>query len=348
MGRVDVNIVSNRWSLDGWPEPPDESVVGTPPRRRRSIRRTSHLQATWPKGDEFPMHLSGRARDLLTPSEGAPEVLRVDQIEMEIEGQRVASLAVEPRRDGVDELIGVSSSRRFRSLVEAALPDDTTSGTPLYFMLDDVPMLSRIGGVAWSQHRPPAQPQNEEASAQLTAVRERIRLGPAVCSGLRPGGYNALSFERDIAWPHHFRIAGDLTNTGDPWAWHEIDEPPPVCFRRRRRLDIWRAGALIELEAHYRDSVWGDKHTELALHEYSLRAAIDPGTKTLSAVTVTPHVLPFPECPAAAAHASDLGGMSVDAFRRSVDERLRGIDCCTHLNDMLRGLAEAPALAEGL
>jgi hypothetical protein len=35
-------------------------------------------------------------------------------------------------------------------------------------------------------------------------------------------------------------------------------------------------------------------------------------------------------------------------MRREVLERLRGEDCCTHLNDALRAMAEVPILAAAL
>ena len=343
---IKVAIVSNHWKLDGWPEPPNDSVVGTPERRPHSVRRTAHINVTWPGGDGTPMRLAGRGRDLLTPPAGDPQQIALDEMEMEVDEQQIASVAFRPDRDGAAALVGSHSSRRFRSTLDAALPEERAAGSPLYFMLDDIAIVSRIGGIAWSQHRPPVLPGDAEESEALNAVRERIRRGPVLCSGLRPGGYNAISFEEKIAWPHHFRLAGDLTSPGDPWAWHEVGPAPEVCFRRRRRVDLWREGGSIELDAHYRDSVWGDQHAELSLHEYSLRATLDPGSRTLLAVVVTPRVLPFPECPEASHHAAELVGTPVDEFRTSVNERLVGVECCTHLNDMLRGLAEVPALAQ--
>jgi hypothetical protein len=342
-----VKVVSNRWKLDGWPEPPNDSVVGTPERYPRSIRRSAHINVTWPGGDGAPMLLRGRARDLLTPGSGEPHELALDEMAMEVDEQTIASLVVHPHRAGAETLVGRSSSRRFRSSLDAALSDEKEAGTPLYFMLDDIAILSRIGGIAWSQHRPPVLPAEEDSEA-LNEVRERIRNGPALCSGLRAGGYNDISFDRKIAWPHHFRIAGDLDNPRDPWSWHDLDPAPEVCFRRRRRIDVRRDPNTIEVDAHYRDSVWGDKHTELSLHEYSLQSTIDPQTLSLLSVTVTPRVLPFPECPAASQHATNLVGMGVDEFRETVANTLRGLECCTHLNDMLRGLAEVPTLVQML
>lgn len=342
-----VKVVSNRWTLDGWAEPPDDSVVGAPERRPNSVRRSSHVNVTWPRGEGTPALLRGRARDLLTPPSGDPRVIALDEMAMEVEDQNIVSLEVHPHRAGAAALVGVSSSKRFRSSLDAALPGEQTSGTPLYFMLDDTAIISRIGGIAWSQHRPPALPA-EEDSEELSTLRERMRTGPAICSGLRPGGYNDISFDRRIAWPHHFRIAGDLDRVDDEWAWHEIDAAPEVCFRRRRRIDVWTASGTFAVDAHYRDSVWGDQHTELSLHEYSLRASVEVSSRTLQSITVTPRVLPFPECPSASQHASDLVGMTVADFRSTVANRLRGVECCTHLNDMLRGLAEVPVLVESL
>ncbi len=56
-------------------------------------------------------------------------------------------------------------------------------------------------------------------------------------------------------------------------------------------------------------------------------------------------MLPYAECPGAAPHASRMEGTSLRALRREVLDRLRNTDCCTHLNDGLRSLAEVPLLA---
>jgi hypothetical protein len=56
-------------------------------------------------------------------------------------------------------------------------------------------------------------------------------------------------------------------------------------------------------------------------------------------------VLPYIECPDAAASAGRLTGMSVAELRRRVRQELTGISTCTHLNDLLRSLADIGALA---
>jgi Protein of unknown function (DUF2889) len=58
-----------------------------------------------------------------------------------------------------------------------------------------------------------------------------------------------------------------------------------------------------------------------------------------------PHVLPFPECQWAPEHVTLLTGRHVTTFRTDVQSTLTELQACTHLNDMLRCLAEVPTLA---
>lgn len=60
----------------------------------------------------------------------------------------------------------------------------------------------------------------------------------------------------------------------------------------------------------------------------------------------TLRVLPFPECTFAAPHAGQPVERPVSGFRTRVQET--ELRACTHLNDMLRCLAEVPALVASL
>jgi hypothetical protein len=86
----------------------------------------------------------------------------------------------------------------------------------------------------------------------------------------------------------------------------------------------------------------------MALHEYEVAARVDASSGALRSVSAIPHVLPFPECPSAAPNVVRLAGMPVRIFRGEVQRTLTELDCCTHLNDMLRCLAEVPVLARSL
>jgi hypothetical protein len=119
-------------------------------------------------------------------------------------------------------------------------------------------------------------------------------------------------------------------------------------MRRHRRIDVWREGDLLRIDAFFRDACWEPDGSQIALHEYTVDASVDAAALTLVSVAATPRVLPFPECQWAAPHAAVLAGMPVSGFRTSVQEALTELRACTHLNDMLRCLAEVPALARAL
>jgi hypothetical protein len=119
-------------------------------------------------------------------------------------------------------------------------------------------------------------------------------------------------------------------------------------MRRARRIDVWRETGTVEVDAMFRDSCWQPDGLEVAVHEYAIAATIDESSGVLASVVATPRVLPFAECPAAAPNASWMIGVPAATLRGEVLERLRSVDCCTHLNDALRALTEVPILASVL
>jgi Protein of unknown function (DUF2889) len=62
----------------------------------------------------------------------------------------------------------------------------------------------------------------------------------------------------------------------------------------------------------------------------------------------TPRVLPWTECPEAAASAGRLAGMSLAGLRPDVRAQFVGPSTCTHLNDVLRGLEDVEWLVHEL
>ncbi len=337
-----VHLVSRSWHLENVADPPDRSVSGTPARRDGSLRRTSHLSASWPEGRAGPLQLTGRARDLVTSAGATPATRDEADLELELDGAQVITRAItRPGRRGTERLVGAHAVRGFRASVESALPEERTSVTPLALLLDDVSTVAMIGTIAWSQRPDDADDGRssiEAATAFLAAQDAKV-----ACSGFRRDGYYRKSIDRNIMFPHWFRLAGRL-ETDDEWAWHTMEKPPEVCFRRRRRIDTWSEDACIAVDAHYRDSVWGPEHDEVALHEYSLQATVDPGSNLLRTISVEAHVLPFPECPSVTRQVGELVGRDVTSLRAEVQRALPGIHGCTHLNDMLRGLSDVPAL----
>lgn len=329
------------------PEPPDDSIVGTPDRRPGSVRRTAHINMTWPDGQGTAMELRGRSRDLLTPADGATRVLDEARMVVRVgQARTVESIEVTPHRDGIEGLVGAQGGSRFRTAIDDAIPGEREAATPLHFLLDDIAGSSLIGGFSWSQAQQPLYGPLPPLKEPMP-TRDPKRANRIICSGLRPNGYSDTRKEFGDFGGHYLRLPGDLSSP-DPLAWHELDPPAVPCMRRRRRVDIWQEGDAIEVDAHFRDSMWRWDGVELALHEYTLQVTVDAGSGTVRAIAAQPRVLPFPECPWAAPHVGTLVGMQVLGFRTSVQDTLTELRACTHLNDMLRCLAEVSALATNL
>jgi Protein of unknown function (DUF2889) len=331
---------------DVLPDPLDDSLVGTLPRRPGSARRTSSIDMTWPGGAfGSPLHLEGRARDLFTPMSGEPIVVGEAEMLVTVGPDRtIETVATTPARPGIDALIGAKGGTYLRTAIDAALPGERQAATPLHLLLDDVAGASLVAGAAWipwftGTPSPPKRADGEQFG---------VRKGRIICSGLRPDGSAQTGIETGQGPGLAVRRAGDLGTAADPWGWHEFPEHPPVCMRRHRRVDVRPDGDILVVEAFFRDSFWNPDGTEMAMHEYTVDAEVDAEMLTLRSVHAHPRVLPFPECQWAAPHVDLLIGLEVTSFRTEVQSTLFELKCCTHLNDMLRGLAEVPSLVAEL
>ena len=366
--------------IDELEPPPDDSVVGTIARRPNSVRRTANINMVWPGGPGTGLQLRGRARDLLTQDDGTPVVLDEASMVVDIAAMRtIDGITVTPEHPTIDKLVGAQGGSYLRTAIDEAVPGEREQGTPLHFLLDDIAGASLIAGMALSQGRKAGDPVPEGApplgtgmggrpvmtqnpfgnapggadlgpeapSARVAPDQVGMRKGRIICSGLRPNGFMQIKRERGEFAVHFLRTAGDLTSD-DPWAWHDIEPAPEYCMRRRRRIDAWREGDAIAIDVHFRDSLWNVDHVELALHEYTVQAKVDLATGTLEEIEALPRVLPFPECPWAAPNATMLVGHDIGGFRTDVQRTLTELQCCTHLNDMLRGLTEVPRFASAV
>ena len=255
----------------------------------------------------------------------------------------IAAIECVPAQPGIGRLVGAQGGSYLRTAIDDAVPGERERATPLHVLLDDIAGTSLIAGFAWSRWHP-------DYAARMRAARGNmgVRKGRVICSGLRPGGWAQTAKEAGHDHDHDIQPAGDISTPDDPWGWHEWPERPPVCMRRHRRIDVRPEAGELVVDAFFRDSCWEPDGSEIVLHEYQVAARVDAATGTLVDVRATPRVLPFPECPWAAHHTSQLVGHPVRTFRTDVQETLTEMECCTHLNDMLRCLAEVPTLAAAL
>jgi hypothetical protein len=298
---------------------------------------------SWPNGVGSGLRLQGRCRDFLTPRNGSPSVIRQAEMDALTGSEReIVSIAASPATPGLDRLLGCRAGGNLRASINKELPDEVDAGTPLHLLLDDLAGSTLIAGFAyirWADHLP--------------GFRERMKQAPPrymrdICSGFRDG---ASSLHSDGTMSGHSQNVAEVSPLADPddlVGWHELGEHPAMAMRRARRIDVWDTDEIFGIDAMFRDSCWEPDGTEIAVHEYQISASADRGTGRLVSITAEPRVLPYLECPLAAPNADWLIGANLRELRQEVLERLRGTDCCTHLNDALRSLAEVPVIAQSL
>jgi hypothetical protein len=322
---------------------PRNPALAPPPRRPGSVRRTSTILMSWPGGLGSSLRLDGRCRDLLTPRVGVPTVLGEAGLEAFASLDRtIEQVASTPEVPALAGLVGVRGGGNLRAALDRVVPEQRAGATPLHLLLDDLAGTTLIAGFVWFRWRD-AVPEVAERFGRMPP-----RSMQGICSGFRPGS-SALSPDGMLSGiSQNVAVVPPLADPRDPDGWHELDPHPPIAMRRARRIDTWLDGDRIEVDAMFRDSAWDPDGTEIAVHEYAVLATADRATGRLVSVIAEPRVLPFAECPGAAPNAAWLVGVEVRELRTEVLARLRSTDCCTHLNDALRSLAEVPALAGAL
>jgi hypothetical protein len=305
---------------------------------------------SWPDGWGTQLRVDGRARDLSTDERGATKVLAEDSISVGVAVDRtIEDMRSDPPRASVAGMVGATGGGRLRAVIDAALPEEREAGTPLYLLLDDLAGATLIAPFAWSRTSDDWMAKAAERIRENPEAARHIRRMEGICAGFRPGS-SALSPEGTVRFDQRHNVAEvpPLVNPDDPEGWHDLLRPPEVAMRRARRIDVSRTGSEIAIDAMFRDSCWQPDGSEVAVHEYGIAATMDAGTGQLTSVRADPRVLPYAECPAAAPNAEWMIGVNARDLRTEVLNRLRGVDCCTHLNDALRALAEIPMLADAL
>lgn len=311
---------------------------GSPARRPGSLRRTSTIDMLRPEGLGGELLLVGRARELRTELDGSPSIVREVSLCARVDAlgtRALIALELDPATSAAAALIGKPVSTGFRAALDAALPELRQRNSLLYLLLDDLPTAALVSGYALghASEGHPAPP----ASKRLQH--------PDLCAGWRVDGTIMLGIETQgmvpvVTGP----VAASLLDPRDPLAWHRFEALPANGMRRHRRVDV-SCEERIEIDALFRDSHMAQGGLETAVHEYTVRAALDPASGRFEEIVATPRALPWIECPAAAESAGRLIGTTTLGLRQRVREQFVGPSTCTHLNDTLRGLEDVPELA---
>ncbi|MGD9704573.1 MAG: DUF2889 domain-containing protein [Acidimicrobiia bacterium] len=286
------------------------------------------------------LELGGEARDLVTSSSGI-DVVDEATVRADVDaGGRLASLDISPSSHPVEPLLGRLVGSGFRDAVHEAFPDDVAAGTALALLLDDLPVATLISGYA------------RLYLGEIPADSMGPNMKADICSGWRSSGTMMLSVRSGngvpvTVGPTAPTIAAERSD--DPFGWHDIGPLAVGAMRRRRLVDVHRDGAgALDVTAMFRDTHVLPDGTETVLHEYVVTGSVDPVAGVFTSCSAVPRVLPYVECPVAAASADRLVGLRVDAARTFVRSELRGTSTCTHLNDLLRSLGDIDSLSATL
>jgi len=332
------------WPLDAIPKA-SGPLGPTPPRRPWSVRRTTSIDTVWPGGIGTDLHMSGRGRDLLTGADpNHPEVLAEDSFTALLSRAReIHELDVTPVRAGAAALVGSRAGSQLRSAIADALPGDLASASPLYLLLDDLAGASLVAAWAWSQWADDWKDRlHSAAEAELKEPVHHKMIG--VCVGFSPQSSMVLEGGPETQ-PDLNQPVPDLDNNGDPFGWHQLAVQQGPSARRSRRIDVWEEGDVVRAVTHFQDSAPTPAGGRMAVHEYVVNATIDRATMTLTGIEADPRILPFGYCPAATLNVHELVGAPVGELRERVLAQFAKTQGCTHLNDVLRSLAEVPMLA---
>ncbi len=321
---------------------PKQPHPGTPPRVPGSVRRTTTLDGLHPRGPEGPDELRLAARDLRTSRDGeAVELARV-AVRMLVDRERgVLAVESDPAEPRLSDLVGANPYLGWRRRVDELLPDHRDRRSLLYLVLDGLSAwmaLSSFGLVdmarlegAPSAPRP-GRPFDVASRADLCAGWQR---GGALLQ-LMSAGHSGADFVRPLA--------PSVEVPDDPLAWHPVEPLAAYGSRRRRRIDVV-GGDPLRIDGMFRDSSADGEGVEGVLHEYTVSAAVQPGTLRVVDSDAVPRSLPYEECPQAAVSAARLIGEDVREMRQFVRSELRGPTTCTHLNELYRTFADIGELA---
>jgi hypothetical protein len=289
--------------------------------------------------------VDARARDLRTSPTGDAVVEDACRVSAVVDGsaRRFVEASADGDRGWVTGLAGKRTGQKFRNQLAEVAPPDLAEVDPLLLLiLDDVPGSQLVAGFA----------VHSDPGFSFAAQAEHLTTVTGVCAG----------WAADASIIQQVRLVGEIpTPTGppaptlldvdvDPLAWHDVDPLGPHGMRRVRRLDVGPSPADPSrwwFDAHFRDSHVSAGGSEEVVHEYVVTGDLDPEARQITAVQTQARVLPWLECPQAVASADRVVGRPLAGLRADVLATFVGTSTCTHLNDVLRTLADLDPILRG-
>ena len=329
---------------------PHAPATSTPPRSLGSVRRTTSIDTVRPDGPSGTLVVDARGRDLRTDGGDGDRAEVLGEVALTLRLDAASHSVVDVCVDGaagqaerapdLRSLLGARVGSGFRRLLDEAMPAERERGSIVHLLLDDLVGAVLVSG--YSLLHADALPRQAGLLDAMVA-----RLGDQCSGWALDGGFIAnLRDTGRLATPHGPPAPPLASLDGDALAWHDMARLPPNATRRRRRLDVIApdAGGVNAIDVHFRDSHVDGSGNETVVHEYAVAGSVDAGRRLIVDLWARALVLPWTECPAAVASAERLRGTTFDDLRLRVRRELVGTASCTHLNDMLRSLADLGAL----
>lgn len=228
---------------------------------------------------------------------------------------------------GAQSLVGRVVGRGFRDAVDMCVAPGSLDSV----LLSELPVAALLSGYGTLYSGLLPSPVSDDFVGGLPVD---------VCAGWAAPASLMVRIGRDRVFPTPDGPVAPPDDNG----WHAMPVLAPGSMRRQRLLE--RTGE--HVWAMFRDTYARADGVVTILHEYTVEATVshEPGGARITRCVATPRVLPWAECPLAAASAAGLVGRPVAALRELVRHEFTGTSTCTHLNDLLSSLAQADDLVE--
>jgi len=321
---------------------PQNPGVPAPTRTPGSLRRTSTIDTRRPDGLLGPAVVDARARDLWTDVDGSATIVDTASVLAHLDGPQHHLTAIEstPGIAGLEVLIGAVVGPGFRAKVDRVAPELGGTGALVYLLLDDLPGATLVSGYSMLRAGILGNAVHDEYLDARGDLCAGWAVDGSMMSIIRETGVNPTPFGPP---------APPLANGDDDLAFHATEPLPPFAMRRMRRLDVLpptAPGAPIPVAVFFRDTHVDADGTETIVHEYSVDVRVDVSTRTVVDIDARADVLPWKECPQAIGSARRLVGHPLADLRPWVRATFVGTSTCTHLNDVLRGIADVDHLVD--
>jgi hypothetical protein len=322
---------------------PHDPHTPAPARPRASLRRTTTIDTHRPEGILGPPVIEARARDLWTAADGSAVVVDRAHIAADLDGRghQLARIVSDPDVPGLQSLLGAVVGPGFRGKVDRAVPELRDTGALTYLLLDDMPGATLVAGYAML---------HAGAIGEAAPHDEYLDARGDLCAGWAVDATMMQLIKSTGRNPvNRGPVAPPITDGDDDLAFHPTEPLDPHGMRRLRRLDVLTpavVGGPVPVEVFFRDTHADGDGRETIVHEYAVDLTVDAASKTVIDISARADVLPWRECPGALGSAGRLAGEPLANLRPWVRETFIGTSTCTHLNDVLRGIADVGHLLD--